>query len=186
MTQAYKRWCTDTINASVTVMTILRSSQWISVNNAIFLTNWWFCFLYWPLELTFWMNLLYWIVLQLYWSKQAYQPCSFEFPEPRFWEWLTLPWHWQAQHGGVLSAPLPPPGGEVITDRIASRRSILSSLSILPSERISSSNCIDSVSDKGSETGVRGDVKPPEVIRNPPINYRENKIKRLITFSKTC
>ena len=28
-------WCTDTINASITVMTMLRKSQWISVNNAI-------------------------------------------------------------------------------------------------------------------------------------------------------
>jgi hypothetical protein len=58
---------------------------------------------------------------------------------------------------------MPPPvlGGDVITDRIASSLSILSSLSIRPSESISSNNCIDSVKDRGSEPGVRGDVSPP-------------------------
>lgn len=62
---------------------------------------------------------------------------------------------------------MPPPasGADVIRDRIASIRSILSSLSIRPSESISSNNCIDSVKDKGSETGVRGDVSPPAMLQ---------------------
>ena len=34
-TQIYKCWCTGTINAAITVVTILRSGQWISVNNTI-------------------------------------------------------------------------------------------------------------------------------------------------------
>jgi hypothetical protein len=62
---------------------------------------------------------------------------------------------------------LPPPSdADVITERIASSRSILSSLSIRPSESISSNNCIDSVKDKGSETGVRGDVSPPAMLQH--------------------
>ena len=34
MTQAYKRWCTGTINTSIRAVTILRNSQDTSVNNA--------------------------------------------------------------------------------------------------------------------------------------------------------
>jgi hypothetical protein len=68
--------------------------------------------------------------------------------------------------------PPPPFGGDVITDRIASSRSILSSLSIRPSDSILSNNCIDSVKDNGSETGVRGDVSPPAMLQHA-INYQE-------------
>ena len=59
MTQAYKGRCTGMIDASITVVTMLRSSQWISVDNTKNISYLlMLSFLYRPSELIFWMNLL--------------------------------------------------------------------------------------------------------------------------------